>query len=79
MRKVTIYTLSLEDGKYYVGKTTDPVNRIVQHYQGIGSKWTEMHRPIDLHAHFEGDDFDEDKTVKQMMQKHGIDKVRGGS
>lgn len=38
-----------------------------------------MHPPIRVAKRYEGSDFDEDKTTKEMMAAHGIDNVRGGT
>jgi hypothetical protein len=73
-----IYTLELENGKYYVGKTHNVEKRYAQHQKG-GCLWTKMHKPIKILNVIDGDAFDEDKVTKQMMSKYGIDNVRGGS
>ena len=77
---VSLYCLLLEDGHYYVGKSSNVHVRFEDHQAGEGSEWTARHPPVSL---FEirpnCDDWDEDKFVKQMMALHGIDKVRGGS
>lgn len=77
--KCFIYALRCENNKYYVGKTKDPNKRIYTHLEGNGSSWTHKYKPIDLVLLKEGDDFEEDKTVKQYMANYGIDNVRGGS
>jgi predicted GIY-YIG superfamily endonuclease/ribosomal protein L37E len=81
-----VYTLPLKDGCFYVGSTTDPIERLTSHLSGTGSKWTMAHpvvgSPIRL-ATVNGNGtqarLDEDAEVKRMMNIHGIDKVRGGS
>lgn len=40
-----IYVLQLEEGKYYVGKTTQPSFRIESHFHGSGSSWTKKYKP----------------------------------
>jgi predicted GIY-YIG superfamily endonuclease len=75
-----IYILELEEGKYYVGQTTNPTRRIQQHLDGSGSKWTERYRPVRTLDIIKTDDpFDEDKWVKRMMLKYKVSNVRGGS
>lgn len=74
-----IYTLELEDGKWYVGKSDDAVKRYQQHKGGDGSAWTKLHKPVRIYEIIVGDDFDEDKITKKLMAEHGIDNVRGGS
>lgn len=77
--KVFIYVLELEHGKFYVGKTKNLIQRIEQHSDGSGSKWTSIHPIIKLIETVQGSSFDEDKYVKMYMSKYGIDNVRGGS
>jgi len=77
---LNIYTLQLENGKYYVGKTYSPNNRITNHFNAIGSEWTKLHKPIKILEHFcNCDDYDEDKLTLKYMNKYGIENVRGGS
>lgn len=76
----TIYVLLLSGGKYYVGKTDNIHGRIQDHFSGRGAAWTREHAPLKVVKTVSGaSPFDEDKIVKEMMAKHGIDKVRGGS
>ena len=75
-----IYILKLEGGNYYVGKSDNPAQRFIQHINGEGSAWTKKHRPLKLLNIYENaSPFDEDKHVKELMSKYGIDKVRGGT
>ena len=77
---VYIYILKLENGKYYVGKTTNPSFRIERHFNSCGSAWTSVHKPVSVEAIIpDCDDYDEDKHTKKYMAKHGIENVRGGS
>jgi len=43
---VFIYILSLQNGKYYVGKTSNPSFRLDQHFNLEGSNWTKKYKPI---------------------------------
>lgn len=82
MNMVCIYILKCQEGKYYVGKTShqNPHLRINDHFNGNGSAWTKRYTPIEIVVIYSGcDDEDEDKYTKQMMKKHGIDNVRGGT
>jgi predicted GIY-YIG superfamily endonuclease len=76
----TVYVLSLEGGRYYVGKTVNLIKRYQEHLNGKGASWTNKYPPISLVSSIEGaSPFDEDMVVKQYMAKYGIEKVRGGS
>jgi hypothetical protein len=77
---VFIYTLKLEQGKYYIGKTNNPKFRLNNHFNSNGSEWTKKFKPIRLLSLKSNcDDYDEDKITKQCMDKYGINNVRGGS
>ncbi len=75
-----IYVLKLENDKYYVGKTINVINRLIDHALANGAEWTKIHKPIDIIELVRNvDDFDEDKITKKYMTLYGIDNVRGGS
>uniref|UniRef100_A0A6C0ASW7 CCHC-type domain-containing protein n=1 Tax=viral metagenome TaxID=1070528 RepID=A0A6C0ASW7_9ZZZZ len=77
---VFIYTLQLEGGKYYIGKTNNPQFRLESHFNSNGSEWTKLYKPIRiLELKPNCDDYDEDKITRQYMDKYGINNVRGGS
>lgn len=77
---VYIYILQLEEGKYYIGKTSNPEFRIEQHIQCDGALWTKKYKPLNvLEIIPDCDDYDEDKYTRRYMDKYGIDNVRGGS
>ena len=77
---VNIYILELEGGKFYVGKTDHTFQRFNQHWQGLGAKWTQKHKPVDLYAfHKDRTDSDENKFTLAMMRNFGVQNVRGGS
>ena len=75
-----LYVLQLENGKYYVGKSKDAMKRFDEHKSGSGSAWTSKYKPVrmievrDLKDHH-----DENNVTKDLMKKHGINNVRGGS
>jgi predicted GIY-YIG superfamily endonuclease len=76
----SIYILKLEHGCYYVGKTNNIEKRINQHKNGEGALWTKIHKVISTDKIIHNcSSFDEDKEVKQYMDKYGINKVRGAS
>ena len=75
-----IYILKLENNKYYVGKSADPIKRFQEHIKGKGSSWTREHKPLEIIKTIKNASvFDEDKYVKEYMSKYGINNVRGGS
>jgi len=74
-----IYILKLAVGNYYVGKTNDVEKRFLEHMSGKGSVWTKKYEPIEIEKVIpNASPFDEDKYVKEYMNKYGINKVRGG-
>lgn len=76
---VYIYSLKLEQGKYYIGKTKNIEHRFWQHSLDNGSYWTKLYKVIELENIYENCDiYDEDKYVIMYMNKYGIDNVRGG-
>lgn len=77
----SVYILQCDDNKYYVGKTNQPVeNRVSDHFAGIGSQWTRLHKPVQLLSVIpNARPDDENKYTKLYMKKYGIDNVRGGS
>eukprot|EP00953_Heterococcus_sp_UTEX-ZZ885_P010095 5894-Heterococcus_DN1.PRE.2 len=77
---VTIYALKLQGNKYYVGRTEATGDRMRAHANGSGCAWTRLHPFVSVL--FQKDNctvFDEDKETVMLMEKHGIDNVRGGS
>ena len=46
---VYIYVLKLIQGKYYVGKTSNPRFRLDNHFNKNGSEWTRIYKPINIH------------------------------
>jgi len=80
MSTTNIYVLSLEGGRYYVGKSHNIYSRYQEHLNGNGSSWTKKYRPVSLVKTLENvSPFEEDKVTKEYMARYGIDKVRGGS
>ena len=77
---VFIYSLLLENGKYYIGKTNNPRFRFETHFNSNGSEWTKLHKPLNIIELIpDCDDYDEDKHTIRYMNKYGINNVRGGS
>ena len=77
--RCSIYVLKLKGSKYYVGKTSNIEKRLSQHSRGAGSSWTRKY-PVErlLRVFHDCDSYDEDKFTLKLMDKYGIDNVRGG-
>jgi predicted GIY-YIG superfamily endonuclease len=75
-----IYILLLEQNKWYIGYT-DRKNgeRFIEHFTGIGAKWTQLYKPIQVMEWREGTIEDENIVTLEYMQKYGWWNVRGGS
>ena len=75
-----IYVLRLRDGKYYVGKAGNVIERCNAHCAGNGSEWTKKY-PVDklVECLPQKGQFDEDNKVKELMMRYGIPNVRGGT
>ena len=77
-KKGFVYTLKLEDEKYYVGYTTNLARRMTEHMTGIGgAKFTSKHVPKSVLQVTEGDQNLELAQTVVMMHKHGWENVRG--
>jgi hypothetical protein len=73
-----IYIIKCLNEKYYVGYTTNLEKRLEQHFNGKGSEWTKLYKPVELYKKINScDDFDELKYTLETMSEYGIDNVRG--
>lgn len=75
---MSVYTLELEGGNYYVGFSDDVPRRIAEHWLGRGSGWTRTHAPVRVLDVVTGGRDLETATTIAMMIQHGWRKVRGG-
>ena len=76
---VFIYSLKLQSGKYYIGKTESPNFRLEYHFASSGSAWTKKYKPISIYQLIpDMSDHDEQRITQEYMNKYGIDNVRGG-
>lgn len=72
--------MRLENGKYYIGRTSSIESRIKAHFESKGCVWTSLHKPMDvIDTYQDCSPFDEDKYTLIYMEKYGILNVRGGS
>jgi cellular nucleic acid-binding protein len=76
---VFIYTLKLQEGKYYIGKTNNPHFSLDTSFNS-NIAWTKIYKPIKVIEFIPDKDISElDKYTIQYMDKYGIDNVRGGT
>lgn len=76
----TIYILKLVLNKYYIGRTNNIENRLIQHKNGSASAWTKKYTMISVIQTIPNISiYDEDRYTKEYMYLYGIDNVRGGS
>ena len=72
-----VYTLKLENNKYYIGTTTNLNYRYSQHLTGTGANWTRLHKPIKIMSVEIGDmNLEKIKTL-EYMEEFGFENVRG--
>ena len=82
-QKYTIYVLACENGKYYVGSTSNKRQRFRQHMeQGGGAAWTRLYKPRRVTFQYRRVRAPyylgmEAKVTAEWMLKHGINNVRG--
>ena len=81
MTEYIIYSLLLNNNKYYIGKTKKDVQkRFKEHLNSPTNKWVKKYKPIKINEYFKSNNlFAEDNLTKSYMSKYGIDNVRGGS
>ena len=76
-----LYVLKLEQGKYYVGITTNFTNRLQQHKDGCGSTWTKKYKFIKTlsteNVPTKYAPAEETKRTYELMLKYGIHNVGG--
>jgi predicted GIY-YIG superfamily endonuclease len=73
-----IYVLKLIDERYYVGRTSNILRRIEEHFTIGGSIYTKKYKPIkviEVQEELTTDD-ERIKTI-EIMEKYGWEKVRG--
>jgi hypothetical protein len=78
-RAKQVYVLELESGKYYVGESNNPKNRIRAHFEGRGALYTRLYPTVQAIQPFtkkQGEFWELSETI-QRMGYHGIDNVRG--
>ena len=82
-----LYVLKLEKDKYYVGITSQTVEkRFNEHKTGIrAANWTKKYKPVEIvHSRMLGvitkqdAEVIENKAVREYINTYGINRVRGG-
>jgi predicted GIY-YIG superfamily endonuclease len=83
-----LYTLRLEQGKYYIGRTSraDPNMRIQEHFNGFYSaQWVKKYKPIEAVEIINIGNIDAEEAERQelhrtlqYMKRYGLQNVRGG-
>ena len=70
------YALELRGNKFYVGITYNLNQRIAEHTQGDGAKWTRLHKPTGKILGVRVGDHEKEMTLSLMRDK-GWQNVRG--
>jgi len=74
---MSIYILRLQQGKYWVGYTTEPICSI-KAFKGLND-WVLAYKPESIYKIIPAKAYRLDYEVKELMADAGIDNVRGGS
>ena len=74
---MSIYILRLQQGKYWVGYTTEPIYSI-KAFRGLND-WILAYKPESIYKIIPAKAYRLDYEVKELMADAGIDNVRGGS
>ncbi len=84
-KPISVYVLRLEAGKFYVGQSMYPEERIKEHFNGKGSEWTRRYPPIEVIKIIKTNAFSwraaleiETQVTLELMKIYGWDNVRGG-
>lgn len=77
-----IYILKLENDNYYVGVTSNHINRLKAHKRGRGALWTQVNKPIET-MYLKEIPENKAKALERaitlsIMALVGWEKVRGG-
>ena len=70
------YAIELQHNKFYVGITYNVNQRIAEHMQGHGARWTRLHKPTGTILSVQVGDEERATTLKLMREK-GWQNVRG--
>jgi len=78
LTKNYIYVLELVEERYYIGRTSNILRRVEEHFTGNGAVYTKAFEPIKVIEVIE-EKTKEDEKIKTLeyMSKFGWEKVRG--
>jgi len=78
LTKNYIYVLKLIEDRYYIGRTSNILRRIEEHFTNNGAVYTKAYKPIKV-IEVEEEKSSDDERLKtlEIMEKYGWEKVRG--
>ena len=76
------YKLNLQNGKTYIGQTSNLRRRLQQHFNGRGAMWTQKHPPksvvyVKKHTSLKAAKRAETREYYAAKKRHGAENVRG--
>jgi predicted GIY-YIG superfamily endonuclease len=78
LTKSYIYVLELEDERYYIGRTSNIIQRMEEHFNMRGSIYTKKYKPIKIKEIIEEKThYDERNKTLEYMDLYNWEKVRG--
>lgn len=73
-----VYVLELEDNRYYVGRTSNFIQRMNEHFTENGALYTKKYKPIKIKEVVEEKTcYDERDKTLEYMETYGWENVRG--
>jgi predicted GIY-YIG superfamily endonuclease len=73
-----VYVLKLENERYYIGRTSNFIQRMNEHFTNKGSEYTKKNKPIKIiEVNEEKDKYDERDKTLEYMNRYGYENVRG--
>lgn len=73
-----VYVLKLEEERYYIGRTSNFMQRMKEHFTGFGSEYTKKYKPLNIiEVIEEKNEYDERDKTLEYMKIYGFEKVRG--
>ena len=85
MYGVFIFTLKLQRGNYFIGKTKNLKIGVLKEFNGKGNEWCSMHKPVELTSVINVSKYPEEEQnrllnnqVVKLMSEENWSKIRGG-